>query len=259
MFERQPVECYNNPALESAVEIITDALAKVRMLIIVGECNIKYQGRASSELDWGERVIILKKDGSFLIHRAWDSQPVNWQPPGCIFQTKSSKKGVLLKAIRKKPRESIEILFSKVFIILVLNLRDEAELIMFGSEEDMQRAVLAKPELIEEGFKPILKEKVVDQGFVDVYGVDNQGRILLIELKRRKAQVQDVVQLLKYIEDVKRKSPGRTIRGMLAAPSISKEASIMIQSNGLEFKALSPKTCVEALKLTSSKKITEFI
>nr|MDO8080782.1 endonuclease NucS [Candidatus Freyarchaeota archaeon] len=259
MSERQPTEYYSNPSHVNAAKTITDALNQVRTLIVVGECTIKYQGRASSELGSGERIIFIKEDGSFLVHRAWDSQPVNWQPPGCIFQTKSTKRGVLLKAIRKKPRESIEILFSKVFIILVLNLRDEAEFIMFGSEEDMQRAVLAKPELIEEGFKPILKEKVVDQGFVDVYGVDNQGRILAIELKRRKAQVQDVVQLLKYLEDIKRKSAGKPVRGMLAAPSISKEASVMIQTKGLEFKTLSPKTCAEVLKLTSSKKITEFI
>lgn len=259
MREQKPVEFYSDLDPIRAAETIIEALNKNRTLIVVGECFIKYRGRASSELGLGERIILVKKDGSFLVHRAWDSQPVNWQPPGCIFQTKSTKKGVLLKAIRKKPRESIEILFSKVFIILVLNLKDEAEFIMFGSEEDMQRAVLAKPELIEEGFKPILKEKVVDQGFVDVYGIDNQGRILVIELKRRKAQVQDVVQLLKYLEDVKRKSPGRMIRGMLAAPAISKEASVMIQAKDLEFKALSPKTCAEVLKLTSSKKLTEFI
>ncbi len=259
MSEQQSVEHYNNPDPANAAKTIVDALNKNRSLIIVGGCIIKYQGRANSELGLGERVIIIKKDGSFLVHRAWDSQPVNWQPPGCIFQTKSTKKGVLLKAIRKKLRESIEILFSKVFIILVLNLKDEAEFIMFGSEEDMQRAVLAKPELIEEGFKPILKEKVVVQGFVDVYGIDSQGRIVAIELKRRKAQVQDVVQLLKYLEDIKRKSAGRTVRGMLAAPDISKEASVMIQAKGLEFKTLSPKTCAEVLKLTSSKKLTEFI
>ncbi|MFB0561581.1 MAG: endonuclease NucS [Candidatus Lokiarchaeia archaeon] len=259
MSEQQPVEYYSNPDFTNAAKAIIDTLNKNRAIIVVGECIIKYLGRASSELGLGERIILIKKDGSFLVHRAWDSQPVNWQPPGCIFQTKSTKNGVLLKAIRKKPRESIEILFTKVFIILVLNLRDEAEFIMFGSEEDMQRAVLAKPELIEEGFKPILKEKVVVQGFVDVYGIDNQGRILVIELKRRKAQVQDVVQLLKYLEDVKRKSSGRIVRGMLAAPAISKEASVMIQANGLEFKVLSPKTCAEVLKLTSSKKLTEFI
>ncbi|MEM3587666.1 MAG: endonuclease NucS [Candidatus Jordarchaeaceae archaeon] len=259
MDERQPVKNFSTPDPEAAAEIIIDALSKFHMAIIVGECTIKYEGRASSELGPGERVVFIKKDGSFLVHRAWDSQPVNWQPPGCIFQTKHAKRGVLLKAIRKKPRESIEILFSKVFTILVLNLRDEADFIMFCSEEDMQKAVLAKPELIEEGFKPILKEKTVDQGFVDIYGIDNQGRILVIELKRRKAQIQDVLQLLRYLEDIKRKSAGKPVRGMLAAPSISKEASVMIQTNGLEFKALSPKTCAEVLKLASSKKITEFV
>ncbi|MEM3565054.1 MAG: endonuclease NucS [Candidatus Jordarchaeaceae archaeon] len=256
---RQPVEYYCNPDSSTGAGVIIDALKKNRTLIIIGECTIEYRGRANSELGLGERIVLIKKDGSFLVHRAWDSQPVNWQPPGCIFQTKSSKKGVLLKAIRKKPRESIGILFLKLFIILVLNLKDEAEFIMFGSEEDMQRAILAKPELIEEGFKPILKEKVVEQGFVDVYGVDNQGRTLVIELKRRKAQVQDVLQLLKYLEDIKRKSAGRPFRAMLAAPSISKEASLMIQAKGLEFKTLSPKTCAEVLRLTASKKITEFM
>lgn len=259
MSEPQPVEYFSNVDPAKAVETIKDALNKNRALIIIGSCIIEYKGRASSELGLGERIVLIKKDGSFLVHRAWDSQPVNWQPPGCIFQTKYTKKGLLLKAIRKKPRESIEILFLKLFSILALNLNDDAEFIMFGSEEDMQKAILAKPELIEEEFKPILKEKVVDQGFVDLYGIDSQGRILIIELKRKRAQVQDVVQLLKYLEDVKRKSGGKLVRGMLAAPGISKEASVMMKSSGLEFKTLSPKTCAEVLRLTSSKKLTEFI
>lgn len=32
-------------------------------------CKVLYEGRALSELDWGERIILIKPDGSFLIHQ----------------------------------------------------------------------------------------------------------------------------------------------------------------------------------------------
>jgi len=52
------------------------------MLIIAGDCMIDYKGRARSLLDWGERVIIIKRDGTLIVHQPEMREPINWQPTG---------------------------------------------------------------------------------------------------------------------------------------------------------------------------------
>jgi len=70
------------PSLDEAYEAVKNGIAQRRMLLIVGSCTVDYVGRASSKLSQGERLLIIKPDGSTLIHRPRDYAPVNWQPPG---------------------------------------------------------------------------------------------------------------------------------------------------------------------------------
>ena len=53
------------------------------MVTLVGECEVDYDGRATSHLPLGERLVILKSDGTLLVHRTEQHEPVNWQSPGC--------------------------------------------------------------------------------------------------------------------------------------------------------------------------------
>ena len=119
-------------------------------------------------------------------------------------------------------------------------LLDAGDFILNASEEDMHRAILLRPELIEEGFKPISWEKKVEPGFVDVYGMDKAGRLVVIEVKRKTASKEAVLQLSKYIEAIKVKAD-RQIRGMLVAPNLGKDVQALLVSMGLEFKELDPK------------------
>ena len=57
-------------------------------IVIIGSCKVIYEGRASSTLDYGERIVILKQDGSTLIHRPTGYKPVNWQPSGASIKIK---------------------------------------------------------------------------------------------------------------------------------------------------------------------------
>jgi RecB family endonuclease NucS len=111
----------------------------------------------------------------------------------------------------------------------------------------MHRAILLRPELIEDGFKPISWEKKVEPGFVDVYGMDKMGRLVVIEVKRKTAGKEAVLQLAKYIDAIKVKAD-RQIRGVLVAPGLGKDVQAMLVSMGLEFKGLDPKKCAEILK-----------
>ena len=68
--------------LAEAVERIREAIRSKRLLIVVGRMEVSYAGRASSILGSGDRVLMIKPDGSVLIHRPMGYEPVNWQPPG---------------------------------------------------------------------------------------------------------------------------------------------------------------------------------
>ena len=60
--------------------------SKDNVLIVVGCCSVKYVGRARSMLGWGERIVIVKSDGSVLVHQRVGREPVNWQPPETRFR-----------------------------------------------------------------------------------------------------------------------------------------------------------------------------
>ena len=235
------------PELEEAKSLIEKAFVQRRTLIVVGNCKVDYVGRASSKLELGERLLIIKSDGSLLVHRPVGYEPVNWQPSGSVFHAQVKDDILEVHAIRQKPKENVKVQFTKIYTVTSIMLLDAGEFVLNASEEDMHKAILLRPELIEEDFKPISWEKKVEPGFVDVYGMDKSGRLVVVEVKRKTATKEAVLQLAKYIEAIKLKSD-RQIRGILVAPSLGKDVQALLESMGLEFKELWPKKCAEILK-----------
>lgn len=246
-----------NPTLTEAAALMAKAFRQKRTLLVVGSCHVHYVGRANSTLEPGERLLIIKEDGSLLVHRPTGYEPVNWQPSGSIFHVHSREGTIEIHAIRQKPRENVNVTFSSVYMVSALSLEDSGEFLLHASEEDMHRAILLKPALLEEGFKPISYEKKVEPGFVDVYGVDKAGRLVVVEVKRKTAGKEAALQLAKYIDAIKVKA-NRELRGILAAPSLGKDVQRLLATLGLEFKALDPKKCAVVLKKAAITKLETF-
>lgn len=256
---QQPAVTAEKPTIEDAASLIHDAFLKRRTVLVVGNCWVEYHGRANSKLEPGERILILKQDGSLLVHRSVGYEPVNWQPPGCIFHVGTSGAGKVLQimAVRKRPAESVRISFDNVFLVSILNLLDTGVFELYATEEDMQRAILMQPSLVEDGFKPISYEKKVEPGFVDVYGVDRQKRFVVVEIKRKTASQDAALQLAKYVKAV-RSLVNREVRGILAAPSLAKGVQRLLSSLDLDFKAVDPKKCAEVLSKPRVRKLMDF-
>jgi len=254
---REPITALINPTVDKAVSLIKDAFFKRQGLLIIGNCWVDYRGRASSKLESGERIAVFKEDGSVLVHRPVGYEPVNWQPSGCIFHVGPVGAILQIKAVRRKPPESVRISFDRVYLVSVLNLVDAGEFALHTSEEDMQKAVLLMPSLVEDGLKPISYEKKVEPGFVDVYCEDKAGRLVIIEIKRKTAGKQAALQLAKYAEAL-RDMVNKEVRGVLAAPSLGKGVQRLLTTLGLEFKALDPKKCAEVLSKPETKRLAEF-
>ncbi len=245
------------PQIHEAEEIVREAVSQRKTLLIVGNCWVHYRGRATSKLEPGERILIIKEDGSLLVHRSVGYEPVNWQPPGCLFQVKAEKDRLQIHALRKKPRESVDVFFDKIILVSSVSLTDSGVFSLYASEEDMQKAILTEPSLLEEGFKPISYEKKVKPGFMDIYGVDKDGRFVVVEIKRKTASKEAVLQLARYVDAVKSKV-NRDVRGILVAPDIAKGVQRLLATLGLDFKALNPKKCAEILKRSKTKKLEAF-
>jgi hypothetical protein len=159
--------------------------------------------------------------------------------------------------IRQNPRENVKVTFTEVLMVSAMSLNDSGEFLLHASEDDMHRAILLKPSLLEEGFKPISWEKKVEPGFVDIYGEDKDGKLVIVEVKRKTASKEAALQLAKYIEPIKAKV-NREVRAVLVAPSLGKDVQRMLVTLGLEFKALDPKVCAEVLKKSEGTKLESF-
>ena len=216
-----------------------------------------YSGRARSTLEPGERLLIIKEDGSLLVHRPVGYEPVNWQPAGSVFHVQTTQSSLEVHGIRQKPRESVRVTFDAIYMVSAMGLVDSGEFLLHATEDDMHRAILLKPDLFEEGFKPISWEKHVEPGFVDIYGEDKNGKLVIIEVKRRTANKDNALQLAKYIEPIKAKI-NRELRAVLVAPGLGKDVQHLLATLGLEFKELDPKKCAEVLKKPSSTKLEAF-
>lgn len=234
------------PTIEESLRVLREGLTKRKAFIIVGLCNAKYQGRASSNLKDGERIVMIKSDGNVLIHRSTGLEPVNYMQSSCFFTTTIDKDNLIIKILQSKLKERLDIVFKKIFVIAALRLFDKGKFSLYASEEDMQRAVLANPSLIEAGFRPIQYEKRVKPGFIDVYGVDSKKRFVVVEIKRKIADKDAVMQLAKYLEVV-RGDQDKRVRGLLAAPKIAKGVQKLMASLNIEFKPLNPKKCAQLL------------
>jgi RecB family endonuclease NucS len=255
--ETNKLAVLTEPTLAEAAKLIEKAFAQRRTLIVAGNCHVHYAGRANSTLELGERLLIIKSDGSLLVHRPVGYEPVNWQPAGSVFHAQLKENSLEVHAVRQKPRESVRVTFNKILMASALSLTDSGEFMLNASEEDMHKAILLKPSLFEDGFKPISYEKKVEPGFMDVYGEDKNGRLVVIEVKRKTAGKDAVLQLARYIDAVKGKA-NRELRGVLVAPSLGKDVQRLLVTMGLEFKALDPKKCAEVLKKAETTKLERF-
>jgi RecB family endonuclease NucS len=249
-----------NPSFNESFELIDEGLRKKATIVIFACCKVVYEGRALSQLDFGERIILLKPDGSFLIHQERKADPVNWQPPKSRTRAIIKNKILFLESFRRSPREKLEVEIKKVHFANYALIEDYQELEIAGYEKDMGDMIMKHPHMIEEGFKPTNREYSTEHGFIDILGKDKEGNLMVLELKCRKAGINAVKQLRRYLTDFKNEDNSylkdvgidkAKIRGVLVAPSIGGDAKELLEEEDIEFKAIDPPK-----ELKSDKKVT---
>ncbi len=212
---------------------ILNAIKNSHMCIVVGECYVEYEGRASSKLPKGKRMLLIKGDSSISIHENRLIRPTNYMVGGSIA-CNVEKDSLLVSSKKIKPKEKIEAWFYGVELVNSFDVPETNDLRLVGSEKELNDALMDDLSFLEPGLKPINQQQVFRKGICDIIAEDSKGRMVVIELKRRQADYAAVTQLKRYMEQVE-KMKGVQTRGILLAPDIRKSARELLESYGLEY------------------------
>ena len=244
------VTTLRHPSPAEARRAVETALTDGALVAIFGTCTVDYDGRASSRLESGDRHVMLKPDGTALVHTDEGHQPVNWQPPGCSHEAVVEDGSLAIRSERPNPEELLVVRFSGVRQFSAFDVRDPAELALSGTHDDLVERILAEPDLVEPGFRPLETERRTPAGAIDVLGEDADGAPVVVEVKRSRVGPEAVGQLRRYVDALERALDDESggdgdgndvpVRGFLVAPSLTEPASGLLESDGFEYVPLAP-------------------
>jgi endonuclease len=241
-----------DPGPEELVTFLDDHLREGRCLVqVVAECEVVYLGRAASVADAGDFLVMLKADGSLQVHGYRGVKPVNWQPQADHVAVALDAGQAVLTVERRSPEEMVRIVFLETALAQALHLREGLGFVLMGSEAEMQRALASAPHLIEPGLTVLDVELPTDVGGIDLFARDATGVLLVVELKRAKATHEAVQQLARYVARV-RDFTGERVRGVIAAPAVTRPALAALERLDLEFREVTALPDVEQATLQPS-------
>lgn len=245
--------------MDEHIKKISKALDKNETIVIGAECEVKYHGKVESYLPLGDRMIIIKSDKTMLVHQPSGVAPINYMKEGTSYNISNDGDSVTLQSKNQYLKDYLDIKMNKIHFVSSHLLEDSNKITINGSEADMSDMIYENPGLIEKGFKPFSREEHTQFGFIDVFGTDKNGKIVIIECKRDLADFKAVSQLHRYVHKIAKSKGIKTnqIRGIIASPKISANAEEMLREQGFEYrKVIPPKHLVEYGK--SQKKLGEF-
>lgn len=221
------------------VRFINEAQNREHTITLFAECEVEYEGRAASDLGAGERVILLKPDGTVAVHKAEKRKPVNWQPPGSSYSAEVRGDAAWIEAYRRNPEEVVVIALKRVYSATSKRLEDHSELELTGTEADVVDKIVDEPALIESGFRVLDTEWPTGAGPVDVYGKDEDGVPVCVEVKRGTISPANVMQLRRYIDSVEDGDPSE-FRGIVVGGGLSERAENVLDREGFGYREIEP-------------------
>ena len=200
------------------------------MRLVVATCTVDYEGRLTAHLPEARRLLLVKADGSVLVHDdAGGYKPLNWMACPCVLVDHGDH-----WEVTNRKGERLTITFSEVVLDEVVDLGESAALTKDGVEAHLQELLAANPDAVEPGLVLVRREHATPIGPVDLLCRDPDGGWVVIEVKRR-GEVDGVEQLGRYLEFLTGDSRLAPIRGVLAAQKVAVQARTLAEARGLRW------------------------
>jgi RecB family endonuclease NucS len=201
------------------------------MRLIVARCEVTYSGRLNAFLPESTRLLMVKEDGSVLVHAdAGGFKPLNWMTPRTVIEDSGD-----LLVVRKragKSEDRLEIKLIEVLSDVRHDMGEAAGLEKDGVERDLQLLLADDPTHILDGLRLVKREWPTDVGPVDLMCRDEDDGWVAVEIKRV-GTIDAVEQLTRYLDCI-RVDPARAdCRGFLVAQSIKPQAVALADQRGI--------------------------
>src|SRR3954464_2268385 len=185
------------------------------MRLIVARCEVTYSGRLNAYLPESTRLVMLKDDGSVLVHAdAGGYKPLNWMTPPTAIEEDGDVMVVRKRA--GKTEDRLEIRLLDVLSDVRHPMGEAAALEKDGVERDLQEELAAQPSALGEELRLVRREWPTDIGPVDLMCRDCDEEWIAVEIKRV-GTISAVEQLCRYLERICDEPGLRPCRGVLAA------------------------------------------
>jgi endonuclease len=206
--------------------------------IVVARCQVDYAGRLTAHLPMATRVLMIKADGSVLVHADGGSyKPLNWMSPPCTLREVPSEDGAVLwtvtsRSSSKGPADTLQILIDEVFSDTSHDLGVDPGLQKDGVEKHLQELLAEHPTHLGDGLTLVRREYPTAIGPVDLMCRDAAGASVAVEIKRR-GEIDGVEQLTRYLELLNRDPLLAPVRGIFAAQEIKPQARVLATDRGI--------------------------
>jgi endonuclease len=202
------------------------------MRLIVARCAVDYTGRLTAHLPEALRLIMVKADGSVLVHAdAGGYKPLNWMTPPTVIEEGDGR----IVVRKHKGEDRLEIALAEVLSDVNHAMDFDADrLEKDGVEAHLQAALAAAPEWCGEGFRLVRREWPTDIGPVDLMCRDDEDGWIAVEIKRI-GTIDAVEQLSRYLERIRLDPALAGCRGVLAAQIVKPQARVLAEARGLDW------------------------
>lgn len=214
------------------------------MRLVVARCQVDYAGRLTAHLPMATRVLMMKADGSVLVHSDGGSyKPLNWMSPPCtVRESVIDDDGVEMvewtvtaKAPKGAQPDTLRILIAEIHHDSDHELGIDPGLQKDGVEKHLQELLAEHPATLLPGLTLVRREFPTAIGPVDLMCRDADGLSVAVEIKRR-GEIDGVEQLTRYLELLNRDPllcTNGPVRGIFAAQEIKPQARVLAGDRGI--------------------------
>jgi RecB family endonuclease NucS len=208
--------------------------------LVIARCSVDYAGRLSAHLPLATRLLMVKGDGSLLVHSDGGSyKPLNWMSPPCTLaiaepDDEQAAAGVseVWTVTHKKTADRLVVCIYDVLHDSAHDLGVDPGLVKDGVEAHLQQLLAEQIELLGDGYRLVRREYMTAIGPVDILATDDTGASVAVELKRR-GDIDGVEQLTRYLELMNRDPRLAPVAGVFAAQEIKPQARTLAEDRGI--------------------------
>ena len=201
------------------------------MRLIVARCEVLYTGRLTATLPESTRLLIVKNDGSVLVHAdAGGYKPLNWMTPPTAIEEGADR--IVVRKRAGKTEDRLEIRLIEILSDVAHEMGEAAGLEKDGVERDLQLELAAQPSALGEELRLVKREWMTDIGPVDLMCRDEDDEWVAVEIKRI-GTIEAVEQISRYLERIQLDPALAGCRGILAAQKFKPQAVVLAESRGI--------------------------